>query len=97
MVAGDLSNGPWQYNITVQVSDQFGNIYTQVVQVIVTPPPPSTAAAFTTGKLTTAEITAAFTSGKQTTTETTREIVAETTAPFETGKFICICEMFYIN
>ena len=52
VVIGDLSSGPWQYNVTVQVSDQFGNIYTQVVEVTVIPPPATTVAATTAALLT---------------------------------------------
>jgi hypothetical protein len=41
IVSQSLAVGPWLYNITVQVFDQFGNKATQNVQVIVNPPPTS--------------------------------------------------------
>ena len=42
VVVGNLANGPWQYNVTVQVSDQFGNVYMQTVEITVIPPVPTT-------------------------------------------------------
>lgn len=42
VLVGDLSNGPWQYNVTLAVSDSYGNIYTTVVQINVLSPPPTT-------------------------------------------------------
>ena len=52
LLIGSLVNGPWQFNITLQVSDQFGNVYSQTVTVAVNPPPlVTTIAADTTFRL----------------------------------------------
>ncbi len=67
MVNGSLLNGPWHYNVTIQVSDQFGNVYTQVIEVIVNPPP-TNASTTAAPSLTTIGATAVLTSAKPLTT-----------------------------